>query len=1009
MIKDICALTTKEKNIILKNFNDTAVDYPRDKCVHQLFEEQVNTVPDRIAVIYKNESLTYLQLNELVNEYCSRLQSLGVKKNDVVAIHLNRSYELIVFQIAILKAGAVFLPVDKRYPTERIKYMCNDCKVSVLITDESYKIVGTKTLYLNEFKSINSQQTSEPVFNDDVCYIIYTSGSTGNPKGCMLKCTSLINFCKNNNTLKTLKKKENNVFACVNSVSFDYFIAESLLPLLNGYTTVILDDEESTDQKLFFKAVENNSINVLMTTPTRLKLFFDNSSDCEVLKQLDCICTSGEALPPELLSMIYSKSPNAQVYNPLGPSECTVWIVGGELEKNNGIDIHIGKPIANTQIYIVDRYMQPTPIGVTGELCIAGDGMGAGYLNRPELTAEKFIDNPFGKGKLYKTGDLAYWREDGNIAYVGRNDFQVKIRGLRIELGEIENAISSINGISQAVVGVRKNTEGRQLICAFYTGNEIDAKEIRTQIGKKLPKYMLPHIFTHLDEMPLTSSGKVNRKALPEVDLENISNDTEYVAPETNQQKLLCKIVEKVLGVNLVGLVDDFFDLGGDSLKAIEFVSKAHNEGIYFNLQNVFDYPTIKLLCEFLANNDVVHNQYNLNDFKEIYSLLKNNFKCDFVPEKNVVGDILLTGATGFLGIHILAEFIENESGKIYCIVRGKSNEDSISRLEKQLKYYFEDKYLDLLNKRIIVLCGDIQEANFGINNIPKVDMVINAAASVKHYGSYKYFYDINVGGTINALKVAKMFDAKFIQISTLSVSGNSMADIFDAYQSESVKTFSERNLYIEQPLDNVYIRSKFEAEVAVYNEMLNGLKANIIRVGNLTNRSSDLKFQPNYQSNAFLSRVKAVIDMGMIPDYLLDLYSEFSPVDDMANAILKIAQHFNDQNIVFHVNNHNNLYFDRFIELANKIGIPMQVLDGDKFAKNLSKFGNNPKTQYIYEALINDMDKDGKLVYDSNIHIENDLTVEYLKKIGFNWSKIDYDYLKAYVEYFNRLGYLEV
>ena len=274
--------------------------------------------------------------------------------------------------------------------------------------------------------------------------------------------------------------------------------------------------------------------------------------------------------------------------------------------------ITIGKPIANTQIYIVDSFLQPVPIGITGELCIAGDGVGAGYLNRPELTAERFIDNPFGKGKLYKTGDLAYWREDGNIVYVGRNDFQVKIRGLRIELGEIENAISSIDGITQAVVIVRKNNEGRQLICAFYTGREIDAKGIRSQIGGRLPKYMLPHIITHIDEMPLTPSGKINRKALPEIDLGNIDSGVEYVAPETDREKTLVRAISEVLDIETVGVLDNFFDLGGDSLKAIELTSVLEEAGYTAEIKTIFDSANIKSLAEKLTIKecDEAHREY---------------------------------------------------------------------------------------------------------------------------------------------------------------------------------------------------------------------------------------------------------------------------------------------------------------------------------------------------------------------------------------------------------------
>ena len=677
-------------------------------------------------------------------------------------------------------------------------------------------------------------------------------------------------------------------------------------------------------------------------------------------------------------------------------------------------DIHIGKPIANTQIYIVDKYMKIVPIGVTGELCIAGDGVGAGYLNCPELTAEKFIDNPFGEGKLYKTGDLAYWREDGNIVYVGRNDFQVKIRGLRIELGEIENAICGIDGISQAVVVVRKNNEGRQLICAFYTGTEIDAKDIRTHIGKKLPKYMLPHIFTHLDEMPLTSSGKVNRKALPEVDLENITNDAEYVAPETQMQKELCKLIELVLGTSPVGITDDFFDLGGDSLKAIELVSKAHNEGIYFNLQNVFDYPTVKQLCECIENGDKQVVSFEDVDFTDVNDILaKNTVEHIRSPKKCDIGNILLAGATGYLGIHILADYLDNDTGIAYCLVRGKDKADSTKRLQDLLHFYFGEKY-DNTN-RIEVICADLQKDKFSLSDkeyaklSDNVDTVINCAASVKHYGSYKYFYEANVETTKRLIAFCKEANAKLIHTSTLSVSGNTFGDAFDGYISEIEKHFYESSLYIEQPLENVYGRSKFEAEKAVLDAMCDGLQANIMRMGNLTNRISDGQFQKNHESNAFLQRVKGVLELGIFPDYLIKdtNYAEFTPIDEAANAVMTIARHFSTEQTVFHINSTKVVYFDKLLAIFNELGFDLKLVSGAEFTEVLRQTAKQTGMEHIFETFINDMDEDDKLNYDSNIRIENDFTVEYLKRLGFEWSDIDIEYLRKYVEYFKRIGVL--
>lgn len=992
----------------------TCCQLTNETTVHVLFEEQVKRTPDKTAIIFKDTVLSYFELNELVQKYADILVSLGINKGNVVAVHLERSHRLIVLQLAVLKIGAIFLPVDKRYPIDRIEYMCKDCNVSILVSDDSDdRHIKANVITIDEFEQAVPNKKAATVNNSGICYIIYTSGSTGTPKGCALTGKGLTNFCRNNNTLETLKNRENNVFACVNSVSFDYFIAESLLPLTNGYTTVIFDDNESTIQDEFLKIVSENAVNVVMTTPTRLKIYFSDKSDCDVLKQLTCVCTSGEPLMPELLMQIYEKSPNAQVYNPIGPSECSVWDIGGRLNKDDGIDIHIGKPIANTQIYIVDKYMKICPIGVTGELCIAGDGVGAGYLNRPELTAEKFIDNPFGKGKLYKTGDLAYWREDGNIAYVGRNDFQVKIRGLRIELGEIENAINSVDGISQSVVVVRKDEAGRQLICAFYTGEEKPAKEIRDTIGKRLPKYMLPHIFTHIVEMPLTSSGKLNRKALPEIDLNCIYRDAEHVAPKTQLEKELCGLMKIVLGLDSVGITDNFFDFGGDSLKAIEFVSKAHNEGIYFSLQNVFDYPTVKSLCNFIQGEEVQNVSFADVDFSRINKILeKNSTEFLKVPQKCNVGNILLAGATGFLGIHILADYLDKDSGTAYCLVRGKDNNDSINRLRELLQFYFGDKYAE--TDRIEVICADLQKDKFGLQDseyfalAQKVDFVINCAASVKHYGSYKYFYEVNVESVKRLIDFCKYANAKLIHTSTLSVSGNSFGDEFDGYISGEEKHFYESSLYIGQPLDNVYARSKFEAEKAVLDAMADGLNANIMRMGFLANRYSDGKFQKNYESNAFLQRIKGIIELGKVPDYLIknNLYSEFTPIDEAASAVMTIARHFSAKQTVFHINSTKVVYLGELLQMFNELGFELKIVDGPEFTKALRRTVDKYETEHIFETFINDIDENDQLCYESNIYIENDFTVQYLKLLGFEWSDIDITYIQKYVQYFKRIGY---
>ena len=619
-------LTEEEKKKVLVDFNDTTLEYPKDKGVYELFEEQAEKTPDKPAVVFKSKKLTYSQLKDEVCECADRLCTLNIKAKDIVAVHLERSHELIVFQLAILKIGAIFLPVDKRFPINRIQQMCDNCDVSLLISDELDRTsVDANVIQLNDFNLSSPTNSAATITNMEDCYIIYTSGSTGVPKGCLLTGKGLLNFCLNNNTLETLNNIENPIFACVNSASFDYFIAETLLPLTNGFTTVVLDDTESTMQEDFLEVVAKNNINVIMTTPTRLKIYFNDKYNCSALKNMACICTSGEPLTPDLLEKMYKKSPEAQVYNPIGPSECSVWDMGGRLERADGLDIHIGKPIANAQIYIVDKFLNPTPIGVTGEICIAGDGVGSGYLNNPELTAEKFINNPFGEGKLYKTGDLAYWRTDGNICYVGRNDFQVKVRGLRIELGEIESELEKIDGVEQAVAIVRKDNQDHQFICAFYTGKELEAKEIRAILNTKLPKYMVPHIFVHLEEMPLTSSGKISRNNLPEVDLNNISTETEYVAPETAEEKALAAAIEEVLGTERVSMEDNFFNVGGDSISAIYIVSVLEEMGYELHVADIMQSDTLAVIAKLMESTDIreIYDQYEVNGYIPFTPIMK--------------------------------------------------------------------------------------------------------------------------------------------------------------------------------------------------------------------------------------------------------------------------------------------------------------------------------------------------------------------------------------------------
>ena len=1007
-VEQLDILTESEKQKVVYDFNDTAVNYPRDKCVHELFSEQAAKTPDKVALIFEDKQFTYKQLDEMSNSLAHYLREKGVKPNDIVPIISQRSYLAVVAMFAVLKAGGAYMPVDPAYPKDRIDYMINDAGSSIALTCGYNEPLAVETIVLDGFDfSINCTPIKNVNTPDDLCYLIFTSGSTGKPKGAMLKHSGVINFANCRNPFVKAVFANCNIILAIGAFTFDISVVEIYIPLLNGLCTVVANEESINNPDLLAYIILINSVDFVHATPTRLSYYLNSHSFESAICNIKTILTAGESFTPDLLEKI-RKSTNARIYNGYGPTETTVGCSFAIIERADNITI--GKPIANTQIYILDKNRKPLPIGVAGELCISGDGVGKGYLNRPELTAEKFIPNPFIDGKtMYCTGDLARWLEDGEIEYLGRIDTQVKIRGLRIELGEIESVMSSFDGIHMTAATDKRYENGRQYLVGYYTADsDIDEKALRRHLSAKLPKYMVPNYFVHLDEMPMTASGKTDRKNLPLPAF--TASAEEYVAPETDFEKRLCNVLCEMFSVEKAGVTDDFFnDLGGDSLKAIEYVAKSHTAGVEFALQEVFDYPTVRSLCSHLEKGSEKIIRYTAGDFEKFNSILgRNVIDESFVPVKKELGNVLLTGATGFLGAHILDSLMQNETGKIYCLVRSNSPDDRRGRWPQMLQYYFGNKYDGELGKRIIPVVGDITRDGLSDNAPTDVQTVIHTAATVKHFGSYEYFRSVNAEGTQNVINYASRIGAELIHISTISVSGNSLADEFAVYRSEELKNFYETSLFIGQPLDNVYVRSKFEAEVEVLEAIRNGLNAKIIRVGNLTNRLSDSRFQPNYKSNAFLTRFKAALDLGMVPDYLLPIYAEFSPIDQTADGVIKIAQ-YADYQCVFHLNSNRPIYFDRLVEVLNQLGYRMDVVSGEKFNRTLQNLAKNSKTEYIYEAFQNDMNENGELVYDSNIRIKNDFTDWFMKKVGFEWAQIDFDYIKGYLEYFRNLGYFEV
>lgn len=1004
-MKDVSILSEKEKNKILYKFNDTKMDYPKNKTISQLFEEQVEKKPNAIAVVFEDKKLTYQELNKKSNQLANYLRNSGIHPNDIIGIMLPRSFELLISILGILKSGACYIPIDPTFPEKRIDYMLDNSQAKLVITTnklyDNIKFSNKIDIKSKEIALQNDQNLENVNLPEDMSYIIYTSGSTGLPKGVMLKHKSLSNLCTYlNNEVEFLKEEcEFKNIVSVTTASFDIFLFETIICLQKGLKIILANEEEQRIPSLLDKLIKKNDVQIIQMTPSRMQILIDNKEDVPSLSNLKYVILAGEALPLKLRDELI-KIGIKKVYNGYGPSETTVFSTFTDV--TNRKEINIGVPLGNTQVYILDHNLKMVPIGIAGELYIAGDGVGKGYLNREDLTKERYLKNPFLENSvMYKTGDMVKFTDKGELTYLGRIDNQIKIRGLRIELEEIENKILEFPCIKKAKV-MKQVIGSREIISAYYVSTKrIRTSELRNYLQDILPNYMIPSYFTALDAFPYTPNGKIDKNALPIPDGILQNEKARYIAPVTDLEVKLVSIWEEVLNTKPIGIHDNFFELGGDSILAMNLNIRLLKITDKIKYSDIFAYPTItdlarKIQSEIEENKE--EDLSNLNEkYKEIFDKNMN------LPQKKVyhpLNNVLLTGVTGYLGIHILEGFLKNEQGKIYVLVRKDPGSTVKEKLLGKMHYYFEDKYDKYIDDRIVIVEGDIAKDGFGLNQEDllnlgnSVNSIINSAAKVSHYGRYAEFYNTNVKSVEKIIDFANVFHKKFYHISTLSVSGNGFVDQY--YMEQELKEdidFCENNLYIGQKLDNVYIRSKFEAEKRILNAILKGTDAYILRLGNLMPRLSDGKFQENIDENAYMNRLKTFMHLGYIPDYLMNGYLEFTPIDSTVQSILKIMQFSNNENRIYHVFNHNHVFIKDLLKILDSIDIHINVIKSEDFKKNIKTILNSPNSNLL-NTLINDLDKDLNLHYDSNIKLNSKHSVKLLELYGFKWPIINKQYI---------------
>ena len=1005
-LKNVSLLDDKQV-ALLDSFNQNDVDYDTTQTVVSLFRRQVELHPDNIAMVYHDIRLTYKQVDEQSERIAQYVQSLGLGSEDVVSILIPRSEWMVVASMGVLKAGCAYQPLDPSYPAERLNFMMQDAGAKLLIADAELRPVVNeyqgKVLLTKDIVALPA--ATAPVKADitpsSLFIMLYTSGSTGLPKGCQLEHGNLVAFCHWYHRYYDLKPE--NKVAAYASYGFDACMMDMYSALTCGAAVYIIGEDirlNLPDLNDYFN--REGITHSFMTTQVgcQFAMNFENHS-------LLHLSVGGEKVLPLTPPTAY------QLHNGYGPTECTIFTTTypmKEFEQN----APIGKPLDNFRLYVVDKQLNRLPVGAVGELWVSGPQVSRGYLNRPEKTAETYLTNPFTTDKkysrVYRTGDIVRYLADGNIQFVGRRDGQVKIRGFRIELKEVEAVIREFAGIKDATVQAFDYENGGKYIAAYIVSDEqVDIKELNAFIGKQKPSYMIPAATMQIDSIPLNQNQKVNRKALPAPVI--LAADHEYVEPKNEQERMFAKIFGDILSLDKVSATDNFFELGGTSLMVTKVIIECDKAGYHVIYGDVFAHPTPRLLAQFVSGEAPVEDsdvEITSFDYTGIDAILKrNNIETFLKGERQQLGHVLLTGATGYLGIHVLRELIESDATTITCMVRGKDQPSAEHRLKNLLFYYFEKSFKELFGTRLLVVNGDVTQdfttLNAQLPTLNSIDTVFNCAANVKHYSKGTDIEDVNIGGAQRCVEFCLKTGARLVHISTTSV-----GEIWIIHNDgEQVPMLDERKLWFGQFLDNRYINSKFLAERLVLDAVAHhGLSAKVMRVGNLAPRSYDGEFQANFNSNSYMGRLKVFHVLGCCPYDTYDELTEMSPIDQTAKAVVLLASTPKECTVFQPFNNHTELLGD-LLQLMTKVGREIRFVENAEFEKSIDEAGQDPEKAKLLSAILayQDVSHGQKAAI---IERDNRYTCNVLHRLGFHWSDTSWDYVERMLTAINGFGFFE-
>lgn len=913
---------------LLSAWNHTEGPAPVANSYHELFAACAARAPERIAVMDSSgRSVTYGELEVRANRLAHHLRKRGVGSEDLVAVCMDRSIELVVAILAVFKAGGAYLPLDPMYPEARLAFMVSDATPKMLVTQSHLERLLPGIANVVRIDTDAEQIASEPDTAPEnrtepghLAYVIYTSGSTGQPKGMMTEHRNLVHLTEAQRL--ALGMTADARVLQFSPLSFDAGIWELSTTLTVGATLCMLPPGRPPLGAELGRLIQRMRISFITLIPSILP-----DVPVELLSSVETLIVAGEACSAELVSRFSS---GRRFVNAYGPTECTVCATLAVCEP--GGPPPIGRPLANTRVYVLDEQRNPVPIGMVGELYIGGDGVGRGYLHRPELTAERFLADPFvpqeAGARMYRTGDLVRWRSDGNLEFLGRSDAQVKVRGFRIELGEIESAIREHDAVADVAVVAPPDQAGNRRLVAYVVfesgAGNATTSVLRSALMATLPNYLVPEIIA-IEALPLAPSGKVNRIALAAMPLPRTSNQVTYVAPRSALESSLADAWAEVLKIERVGIHDDFFAIGGHSLLVPSLMLRINDRlGIDVPMHMLFEAPTIAELAELIGerSKDPRHEAlcFSPDLVVEQEAALAPEIHGRELPEDDGAepANVLLTGATGFVGPHLLSELLATTSATIYCLVRAKSRDDAMRRLRDGLATY--NLPTSALEGRVEPLLGDLGSERLGLDRATfdhlatTIDVIFHNGAKVDHNRGYATMKAANVFGTHEILRLASRGRRKPVQLVS------SLATIPPARYRESGVVAEGVPGGPLAELPNGYMQSKCVAEYLVREAMARGIPATIYRLGAVSGHSITGACNENDYT---YSALRSLIQLGFSDDLDIDL--RIVPVDFVTKAIVALSRWSGATGETLHITNPQPLFWIELIDLVKKWGYRVQ------------------------------------------------------------------------------------